>query len=63
MNILVTNHIMGDICKPKGSDSALIGAMGGTNVLLAEALMFEGMRVSDVGTSLGFELVKLVCGV
>jgi hypothetical protein len=61
--MLETNHIMGEIHIPKGSDLASVGVMGGTNALLAEVLVFERMRVSDVDTSLGFELIELVRGV
>jgi hypothetical protein len=63
MKLEVTSQIMGEKYRPKGSDSASIGAMRGTEVLLAEVLMFKGMGVGDMDTTLGFEVVELVHGV
>jgi hypothetical protein len=37
--------------------------MRGTEALLAEVLIFEGMGVGDVDMTLGFEVVELVHGV
>jgi hypothetical protein len=63
MKLELTSQIIGERRKPNGSDSASKGAMRGTVLLLAEVLMFKGMRVSDMDTSLGFEVVELVCAV
>jgi hypothetical protein len=37
--------------------------MQGTVALLTEVLMFEGMGVGNMDTTLGFEVMELVCGV
>jgi hypothetical protein len=63
MNEAVTTQIMGDQCRPRGLGSASIGMMRGTEVLLAEVLMFKGMGVGNMDMTLGFEVVELVRGV
>jgi hypothetical protein len=63
MKEAVTTQIMGDQCRPRGGGSASKGAMRGTEALLAEVLMFEGMGVGNVDMTPGFEVVELVCGV
>jgi hypothetical protein len=63
MKEAVTTQIMGDQCRPRGGGSASKGAMRGIEVLLAEVLMFKGVGVGDVDTTLGFEVMELVHGV
>jgi hypothetical protein len=60
MKEAVMTQIMGDHRRPRGGGSASIRLMRGTEALLAEVLMFEGMGVGDVDMTLGFEVMELV---
>jgi hypothetical protein len=59
----VTTQIMGDQHRLRGSGSTSIRPMREIEALLAEVLMFKGMGVGNVDTTLGFEVMELVCGV
>jgi hypothetical protein len=58
-----TSQIIGERRKPRRSGSTSIRAMRGTEAFLAEVLMFKGMGVGNVDTTLEFEVVELVRGV
>jgi hypothetical protein len=63
MKLEPTSQIIGERLKLNRSDSASKGAMRGAEVLLAEVLMLKGVGVSNMDTTLRFEVVELVHGI
>ena len=60
---VLMHHNIGESPDPKGMDLVSIGTVGRALGLLAEVLVFEGVRVGDVGAFTRLEVEELVRGV